>query len=82
MMIASLLSTSGCALAIAPAVGIGTGAVIGLARHHNDPYATVAGPAIVGVLAGVAVDAFFVFLALRSLERSYQGSDPSDRRAP
>jgi len=81
MMIASLLSTSGCSLALAPAIGAGTGIAIGIGRNHGNLRAGVAVPAILGGLVGAAVDAYVIFLVERSWG-SHHGSDASLRGAP
>jgi hypothetical protein len=78
---ASLLvpSSGGCALAVAPAVGIGVGAAIGIARQQGNSDASIAGPAIIGGLVGVIVDALAVGYLIYLAGENF---DLSERRAP
>jgi hypothetical protein len=77
---ASLLvsSSGGCALAVAPAVGLGVGTLIGVARNQADSDASISGPIIVGGLAGVVADVLSI-IYLAHLGASF---DLSGRRAP
>lgn len=72
-----LLSASGCALAVAPAVGLGAGTLIGVARNQADSDASISGPIIVGGLAGVVVDVLSI-IYLAHLGANF---DLSERRA-
>jgi uncharacterized protein YceK len=55
-----LSSSSGCILAVAPAVGAGVAAFAGAVRKHDDPNASVTASATVGFLAGLLTDALLL----------------------
>jgi hypothetical protein len=63
-----LSSSSGCILAVAPAVGTGVGALVGAVRKHDDRNASVIVSAAVGFLAGLLADALLLAYAEHASE--------------
>jgi hypothetical protein len=55
-----LSSSSGCILAVAPAIGTGVGVLVGAARKYDDRNASVIASASVGFLAGLLADALLI----------------------